>query len=818
MPNKTKNNNTKPSTENHKIVEKFTVPKKLHNGFSLGDIIVEPDLGLIIRNSERYHLAPKAMEILLFLAANNCEIVSREQILSFGWGDETASKTNITHIISEIRHALDDHKECPTYIQTIPRKGYRMMLPTLDKPSSGLFNFSGEYDNQAATNTRWQLSLSIFKSSRLFKASAAYVVISWVLLQVFAIVLPIFNAPNWGVKFTTLVLIIGFPVVISYQWLKELKFKRKRLINKANKTKFFYQQLAVDSFFVSIVLGIIFYLSTHLITFIEIETEQQAQIKNSSFTLPVVDNAIAILSFSTQYAGLNDEQLPEYVVSGLQEELINYLAQKPSFKVASIRATNALEDNASINDIKSLLGVRYILEGKAKYESNQIIVNTSLIDSVSGFQVWGVETKGELSQLLNLYAELSRKVVNAMHLLLPGDDEQFSNNQNHMPTLSFEAYDAYLQAKNQYRKTKSINSLIAAEKLFNQALKLDPKFIQASAALCLTYMELYQLDEDPAYYHKGVEVCDLTASYKSVSVESYLSLGKLNMVRGKHQQAINNLEQALAIDSEATDVISTLADVYYKVENINKAEELYLQAIELEPAYWRNYYQYGVFLYYSGQYERAIPQFNKVNLLNSNVANSYNALGGSHYLLMDWESASIAWSKSLAIEPTALTYSNLATSLFFLQQFDNAAEIYLQGTKLTPNDNTIWANLGDSYKYSATQNSEAVGAYKKALELALNKELINPHDVTIQSQIARYYSELDQCPVANTYAETVLKKSPTDPYIFYSLSLASLNCDRFSEAENLLDKTISLGYSKELLLADPQFLAYKEQLSELFNN
>tara|TARA_R110002124_G_C8961682_1_gene514120 strand:+ start:4169 stop:4495 length:327 start_codon:yes stop_codon:yes gene_type:complete len=93
------------------INSRFSVDGELHQGFQLGSIVIEPDLGVIIRNGQRYHLAPKAMEILLFLSSTNGEIVSREQILSFGWGDNHAAKNNVTHIISEIRHVLDDHKE-----------------------------------------------------------------------------------------------------------------------------------------------------------------------------------------------------------------------------------------------------------------------------------------------------------------------------------------------------------------------------------------------------------------------------------------------------------------------------------------------------------------------------------------------------------------------------------------------------------------------------------------------------------------------------------------------------------------------------------
>ena len=121
------------------INSRFSVDGELHQGFQLGSIVIEPDLGVIIRNGQRYHLAPKAMEILLFLSSTNGEIVSREQILSFGWGDNHAAKNNVTHIISEIRHVLDDHKECPTYIQTIPRKGYRMLLPTITKSRNSIW-------------------------------------------------------------------------------------------------------------------------------------------------------------------------------------------------------------------------------------------------------------------------------------------------------------------------------------------------------------------------------------------------------------------------------------------------------------------------------------------------------------------------------------------------------------------------------------------------------------------------------------------------------------------------------------------------------
>ena len=48
------------------INSRFSVDTELHQGFQLGAAVIEPDLGVIIRNGQRYHLAPKAMEVLLF--------------------------------------------------------------------------------------------------------------------------------------------------------------------------------------------------------------------------------------------------------------------------------------------------------------------------------------------------------------------------------------------------------------------------------------------------------------------------------------------------------------------------------------------------------------------------------------------------------------------------------------------------------------------------------------------------------------------------------------------------------------------------------
>ncbi len=95
--------------------------------FRLGSWLVEPASGSLSRDDEVIHLAPKVMELLLFLVSNQGEVVSKEQLMSAVWPDTFVAETALTRSISELRHSLDDNSSHPVYIETIPKRGYRLL-------------------------------------------------------------------------------------------------------------------------------------------------------------------------------------------------------------------------------------------------------------------------------------------------------------------------------------------------------------------------------------------------------------------------------------------------------------------------------------------------------------------------------------------------------------------------------------------------------------------------------------------------------------------------------------------------------------------
>jgi TolB-like protein/DNA-binding winged helix-turn-helix (wHTH) protein/Tfp pilus assembly protein PilF len=76
------------------------------------------------------HLEPKVMEVLAALAARQGEVVEREELLRVVWGPRAAvADEPLTRCIAELRRVLGDSRQTPVFIQTIPKRGYRLLCP-----------------------------------------------------------------------------------------------------------------------------------------------------------------------------------------------------------------------------------------------------------------------------------------------------------------------------------------------------------------------------------------------------------------------------------------------------------------------------------------------------------------------------------------------------------------------------------------------------------------------------------------------------------------------------------------------------------------
>ena len=93
----------------------------------IGDWSVEPDLHQLRSAGRTVKLEPKAMAVLLHLARRAGQVVSREALLSEVWPGVIVGDDSLTQVVIKLRKALGDDPEQPAYIQTITKKGYRLI-------------------------------------------------------------------------------------------------------------------------------------------------------------------------------------------------------------------------------------------------------------------------------------------------------------------------------------------------------------------------------------------------------------------------------------------------------------------------------------------------------------------------------------------------------------------------------------------------------------------------------------------------------------------------------------------------------------------
>ena len=98
-----------------------------HASFRVGDWLVEPMLYRITRDGEAVQLRPRVMGALVCLAEAAGAVVTRQELIDRVWRTEFVTTNALTHVIAELRTAFGDTAERRSYIETIPRRGYRLI-------------------------------------------------------------------------------------------------------------------------------------------------------------------------------------------------------------------------------------------------------------------------------------------------------------------------------------------------------------------------------------------------------------------------------------------------------------------------------------------------------------------------------------------------------------------------------------------------------------------------------------------------------------------------------------------------------------------
>jgi DNA-binding winged helix-turn-helix (wHTH) protein/TolB-like protein/tetratricopeptide (TPR) repeat protein len=99
----------------------------MQGDFRFGDWVVQPAQCRLSRDGQTLQVRAKVMDLLVYLAAAPGEVVSKERLLNEVWGSLEVSESALTRTVTELRQALGDSADAPRLLETIPKRGYRLI-------------------------------------------------------------------------------------------------------------------------------------------------------------------------------------------------------------------------------------------------------------------------------------------------------------------------------------------------------------------------------------------------------------------------------------------------------------------------------------------------------------------------------------------------------------------------------------------------------------------------------------------------------------------------------------------------------------------
>lgn len=101
----------------------------------VGEYAVDTERCTIERAGQSTRVKPKSMQVLECLLTADGAVVSRDDLFASVWPNSDVTDDVLTHSIAELRRAFGDSAKTPAYIETIPRRGFRLMQPVVPASS-----------------------------------------------------------------------------------------------------------------------------------------------------------------------------------------------------------------------------------------------------------------------------------------------------------------------------------------------------------------------------------------------------------------------------------------------------------------------------------------------------------------------------------------------------------------------------------------------------------------------------------------------------------------------------------------------------------
>lgn len=331
----------------------------------------------------------------------------------------------------------------------------------------------------------------------------------------------------------------------------------------------------------------------------------------------------------------------DYRADGIRDEILNGMSGLPGIQIVARNAARRYKNLDTLDDrvVARQLGARFLVTGTYRQDRGKIFVSAQLSDSMTRGELWSASFDRELTDFGSLPGEISKTIAATLRARYRGRFGEASRATRPVGTTNPAALEQYLIGQAQLRRRGPGVKLAVSS--FEAAIKLDPRFARAHAALANALMFV------PFFYGVPVE-----------EVKPRVSIAA---------------QQALSLDSTLADAHNAMAILYGSAGQWTKSFGESERAIALEPDNFEAHLTYGRNLIYVGRPADALEHFAKAKELEPVSALLSSWISYALYLSGRTDSAWKGIEQAMSLDSTLLSVINTGSLVAMATGHDDVA-------------------------------------------------------------------------------------------------------------------------------------------------
>jgi serine/threonine-protein kinase len=274
----------------------------------------------------------------------------------------------------------------------------------------------------------------------------------------------------------------------------------------------------------------------------------------------------------------------------------------------------------SLREIGEALGASAVVEGEVRRVEDQVRINAQLIDAETDEHLWSEQYDRELTDVFAIQSDVAQQVATALRATLTSAERERIEEG---PTDNLEAYEFYLRGMEYWRRPGWLaENYRSAQRMWEQAVDLDPSFALAHAWLSIIHSMIYFLGHDHTeerlrlaraaadraleldpdlpqghlalghYFYRGFRAYDQALEELAVAeqglpgdAELLSTRGFIYRRQGKWEEAIASLQRAAELDPRDATRLVVLGGTHLSLRRYDEAERYYDRALAVEPEF-----------------------------------------------------------------------------------------------------------------------------------------------------------------------------------------------------------------------------------------